>query len=204
MSGEKMRAQDILDYWFGALAEDGSWSPAQQKLWFGGGEALDKAIRERFGAVLEEVEAGGHKDWEQTPRGKLAIILLCDQLSRNVWRGQARAFSLDARSYALAQGMVASGEDEGLHLIERVFVYLPLEHHEGMEAQEASVALFTKLVEQAPAARRGPFESFLEYAISHRDIIAQFGRYPHRNEVLGRETSAEEAAFLKDGPRFGQ
>ncbi len=197
-------AQDVLNYWFGELDEHGGFDGSRYGVWFTGGPAVDAEITARFGAALEEAAAGGLTAWEATPRGKLALIILCDQMSRNVWRGSARAFSLDGRAYALAQGMIAAGEDTQLHLIERSFVYLPLEHHEGMEAQDQVVALFEGMVGLAPEAQRELFESLRGYAVSHRDIIAQFGRYPHRNEVLGRETTAAEAAFLEHGPRFGQ
>lgn len=198
-------AEDVLRYWFGALDAQGGWDDAQQALWFGGGAALDEALRARFGAVMEALVAGGLAAWEaEGPRGALAVILLCDQLSRNVWRGQAQAFALDPVANRLARDLIARSLDKTFYPIERVFIYLPLEHEESLEAQHESVRLFTALAEEAPEAQRGLFRGFLDYAHQHRDIIARFGRYPHRNAVLGRETTAEEADFLEHGPRFGQ
>lgn len=197
--------QEILTFWFGELGEDGSWSSEQEAMWFGGGPELDAKIRDRFGADVEAAGRGEYDAWAEDPHERLALILLCDQLTRNVYRGTGQAFSLDPRALALSLEGIDEGMDRALHPIERVFFYLPLEHHEGMAEQRLSMACFERLVRDAPEAQREAFESFLKYAQLHLDLIERFGRFPHRNALLGRTPTPEERAYLSDGgATFGQ
>lgn len=197
-------AQDVLDFWFGdGLQRD--W-PSQDlnERWFGGGPAQDEAIRNRFGPLVNEALDGGLTDWEAEPRARLALIVLLDQLSRNVHRGQRRAFDGDARAQRLSRLSLAEGMDATLTPAGCVFLYMPLMHAENLALQDECVARFQRLVDSSPETLRDKLSSNLRFAVLHRDIVAEFGRFPHRNAVLGRDCTPEEDEFLKDGPRFGQ
>jgi uncharacterized protein (DUF924 family) len=197
-------AQDVLDFWF----SDGlrcDWpSTDHQPLWFGGGAEQDETIRRRFGALVESALNGGLAEWERTPLARLALLIVLDQFSRNVYRSQARAFAGDARAQLLVLTALAAGEDTRQARVGCVFLYMPLMHAEDLALQERCVACFTALHSHSPPALREKLASNLHFAIEHRDTIQRFGRFPHRNAVLGRESSAEEEAFLKDGPRYEQ
>ena len=185
------RTREILEYWFGDPPRP---RPA---FWFGKDAANDRDIRSRFGADLQRANEGLCDDWAATPRGRLALILLFDQFPRNIYRDHAQAYAYDDRARALTCEGLERGCDRSLTPLERAFFYLPLEHAEDLELQERSVALFRRLHEDAPAGQRELFAGFLDYAERHRDIIARFGRFPHRNRALGRESSAEEREFLR-------
>lgn len=194
----------VLDFWLGdGITQD--W-PTQDlgKRWFSGGAELDAEIRARFGAAVDEALAGGLRDWEQPPLRRLALVILLDQFTRNVFRGSARAFAGDARAQQLVRQAVAAGEDQQLPWAARLFLYMPLMHAESPALQEECVARFTRLVADAPPALKQRLQGNLDYAHQHRDIIALFGRFPHRNAALGRADTPEEKDFLLKGPRFGQ
>jgi uncharacterized protein (DUF924 family) len=186
--------QDVLDFWFGApgSAEHGS----TRALWFTKSDATDVLIRASFGSTVEEALRGELDHWGQELHGALALIVLLDQFARNIFRDTPRAFAGDAAALALAQRLVDAGLDQQLSLHERWFAYMPFEHAESLAAQERSVALFQRL------ANDGLPEP-LDWAVKHREVIARFGRFPHRNRVLGRDsTAAEEAFLLQPGSRF--
>jgi len=195
--------QQLQSFWFGEL-EDGYPRESRQALWFGGGPEVDAEIRERFGAAVEAALDGGFRDWEGNARGELALVLLLDQMTRNIYRGDARAFTGDTRARAIVVDALAQGRDLQLAPVERAFFYLPLEHSERLADLERCVELFEALLALAPPAQRGAAESQLDYAVRHRAVIARFGRYPYRNAVLGRTSTPEELAWLVNGERFGQ
>ena len=197
-------ALGVLHYWLGDNPQADWPEPHRGDLWFRGGPEVDAHIRAQFGPLVDEAMAGGLRDWETDPLARLALILLLDQFSRNVYRGQARAFAGDARAQALTQRTLDAGEDEALPRAGRLFVYMPLMHAETLAQQDACVACFERLHAGAPDGTRDILAENLRYAVLHRDIVARFGRFPHRNAVLGRLDTAEEARFLIDGPRFGQ
>ncbi len=182
---------EILDFWFQPPAASGHG--AYRAEWFSKDDGFDAAIRERFGALVEaalaDKVAAAASDEDQ-----LARIILLDQFTRNVFRDTPRAFAGDAQALALATALVASGRDKNLDPWQRWFAYLPFEHAESLLEQERSVALYTALARemQLPA-----FDSALDYAERHRAVIARFGRFPHRNAILGRASTAEESEFLK-------
>jgi uncharacterized protein (DUF924 family) len=185
---------DVLDFWFGAPGSP-EYGTARD-FWFRKSDATDAAIRARFGADVEAALAGQHDRWAATPRGALALILLLDQFTRNVFRDTPRAFAGDDRALELARGLVRRGEDQALAPIERWFAYLPFEHAESLDAQRESLRLFAAL------AQHGLPEP-LVWAQKHYDVIARFGRFPHRNAILGRASTAEEIEFLRQpGSRF--
>jgi uncharacterized protein (DUF924 family) len=197
-------ALDVLDFWFGDGLQRDWPSQDHNAMWFGGDPAQDAAIRQRFGPLVDDALDGGLTDWEAEPRARLALIVLLDQLSRNVHRGQRRAFDGDARAQRLTRRSIAEGMDTTLTPAGCVFLYMPLMHAENLTLQDECVARFQALVDSSPAALREKLASNLRFAVVHRDIVARYGRFPHRNAVLGRDGTPEEDAFLKDGPRFGQ
>lgn len=189
-------AQAVLDFWFGApgAPEHGQLRPE----WFRKDSGFDAVITQRFGARVEAALAGRLADWATSADAALARILVLDQFTRNMFRDTAGAFSGDALALAGARAMVAAGQDTTLRPEQRVFVYLPFEHSESLALQEQSVGLYQALAAQAPA-----LANYLDYARRHHAVVARFGRFPHRNELLGRASTAEEAAFLKEpGSRF--
>ena len=187
----------ILYFWFGAHAGDAMTATAQRRLWWAKDPAIDAEIRSRFAPLVQAAAFGKHDDWAATPRGRLALILLFDQFPRNMHRGSPRAFAYDGLARALALDAIAAGADAALRPIERVFCYLPLEHSEHLAHQEQCVALYQALTGDAAPALREAFASYVNFAERHRDIIRRFGRFPHRNAVLGRTSTPEEIEFLK-------
>lgn len=198
-------SEDILAFWFGPDSDDPEQLRHHYDRWFRADHALDETIRERFGTMVADAAAGHLDDWTDTARGTLALVVLLDQFPRNIHRGTAAAFACDPLALAHCHRGLARGFDRELKPIERSFFYLPLEHAETSAAQTASVAAFTRLRDEAPAAFRSFAQNNLDYAIEHRELIEQFGRFPHRNDLLGRESTAAERAFLAATTnRFGQ
>ena len=187
----------VLAYWFGPATGDTATAQAQQKLWWSKNETVDAGIRKRFGGLVEAAASGHHDEWALDPRGRLALILLFDQFPRNMYRDTPRAFADDPRACKLALAGIADGTDRTLRAIERVFFYLPLEHTESAELQERCVVLFTALAAGVPETDRKTFTGYVDYAVRHRDVIHRFGRFPHRNHILGRASTPEEIEFLK-------
>lgn len=190
--------EQILEFWFGQAEDDAQVAHAQAALWWQKSAAVDAEVRSRFQALSMAAGAGELNEWARTPRGRLALILLTDQLPRHIWRDQPAAFQFDRIAQQYCMDGLAYGHDRALRPIERVFFYLPLEHAEDAALQQGSVALFRLLAVEAPAPAMRDFASFLQFARRHQEIIARFGRFPHRNAVLGRESSAAELAFLQE------
>jgi len=188
----------IHAFWFGDGADDAQRAAARSKLWWSKDPAVDTELRRRFGPWLERAAAGALDDWLATPPGRLALILLTDQIPRAIHRGTPRAFDFDALARRWCEEGIAARQDVVLPLLERVFFYLPLEHSESLADQDRAVALFRSLAQAAPAAARRTFDDFLDHALRHRDVIARFGRFPHRNAVLGRASTVHELAFLAE------
>ncbi len=192
-------AADIIDFWYGPPPH------AARDAWFRKDAAFDAAIRARFGMAVEAVvdptvdanEDSGYADWTAHPRGALALILLLDQFTRNVFRDTPRAFAGDARALATAAAVVDAGMDHALDGYERWFLYMPFEHSEDAAMQQRSLALFARLRDDTGLAAP------LEWAAKHAAVVRRFGRYPHRNAILGRASTPEEVAFLAEpGSRF--
>jgi uncharacterized protein (DUF924 family) len=180
------QADDILDFWFGP-------DPVERPEWFRADAAFDREIAERFGLLIELALAGQLDDWAGTPRGALARLIVLDQFTRNACRGTPRAFAGDRQALAGARRMVRERQDEALPDLQRTFVYLPFEHAEDIDAQREALRLFARL----GAGDAG------QWAQKHHDVIQRFGRFPHRNAILGRASTPEEIEFLKQpGSRF--
>ncbi len=183
-----MDANEILRFWFGEPGSADYLHP--RDLWFTKSDATDRLIAERFGPVVERALLGQHDDWAATTRGALALVVALDQFTRNIFRGTPRAFAGDPRALALATRLVDTARDLTLTPVERWFVYMPFEHSERLIDQHESVRLFERL---AADGMDGP----LDWARRHYDVIAQFGRFPHRNAILGRSSTPAEMEFLK-------
>lgn len=195
--------QPLLDWWFGE--EDSAPRIAAQKhgLWFGYRDEQDAEARHRFGDLTRRALDGELDDWVRSPDGWVALVLLLDQLPRMLFRGTSRAFAGDEHARQLVREGLVQGGDMLVPPIRRVFLYLVLEHAEDLGLQEQAVGYFTQLRDIALPEERELFEDFLAFARRHRDVIAQFGRFPHRNAILGRESSEAEEAFLaRPGSRF--
>lgn len=189
--------QDVLDYWFADLdRESARASDELVKFWFQGGEEVDAEIRKRFASAVQAAHAGELDSWADTPRERLALVILIDQFSRNVFRDDPRAYEADPKAQALVLDGMAKGFDEDYHLAERLFFYMPLEHAEERELQARAVAAMQGLREDAPESAHGHYDYLVDFALRHKKVVDRFGRFPHRNEVMGRESTAEELEFL--------
>lgn len=195
--------QPLLDWWFGHAESPDEISADKGKLWFGKKDSQDLEARERFGVFVDQALAGELTEWTQRPEGWLAVVLLLDQLPRMIFRDSPKAFSGDLRAQKLVAQGIAADFDRQLKPIQRVFIYLVFEHCENLAVQNEAVSRFIALLAEQPEAERAVFADNLDYAERHRTVIARFGRFPHRNAVLGRESTAEELAFLSQpGSRF--
>ena len=197
-------ADEILTYWFGDTVRDTSKVPARMGFWFGADPERDAEMRERWGELVTAASEGKLDFWTRTPRGRLAVLILLDQMRRNIYRGTAEAFGRDGRARYLMRDGVSRMMDLKLSPIERVFFYMPLQHAESLDDQELAVDRFLQVEREVASRYRATFAGFRKYAQKHRDIIARFGRFPHRNAILGRRDTAEEAAWLAGGEHFGQ
>jgi uncharacterized protein (DUF924 family) len=205
------RAQDVLDFWFGADPMAPDQLAQRMRLWFGGDEPPEiRALRDdslsgRFGALTQAAAAGHLDTWVSSPHRLLALVLLLDQFPRSIHRGTSAAFAQDDRALELVMAGLQTGADATLTPIQRVFFYMPMQHSESADIQEESVAAFQRLAIEAPLEHRSLFQNCLKFAQLHQRIIARFGRFPHRNGVLQRQSSPAEEAFLRDeAMRFGQ
>ncbi len=184
-------AREVLDFWFGAPGSDAFGK--SRPMWFNGGAVLDAQLRERFGALFDAACSGACDHWVVTPLGALALIVVLDQFSRNIHRGTPRAFAADAKALAHAREMVEAGWDarlpSGHH---RAFAYLPFEHDESLDSQQACVRLCAALKDEPGCGSYHPF------ALRHAAVIERFGRFPHRNAILLRASTDEEMAFLNE------
>lgn len=187
-------AREVLEFWF-----------AQEHAahWFVRSDAFDAQIRSQFGQTVEAASAGELDAWTRTPDGWLALLIVLDQFRRNMYRDDARAWACDEKTLALALAGIARGDDQRVPVSQRAFAYLPLEHAEDLGLQHRCVALFAALCAAAKPAQRSALESFLDYARQHRHVIESFGRFPHRNALLGRSSTSAELAWLaKPGAGF--
>jgi uncharacterized protein (DUF924 family) len=185
-----MTAQDVLDFWFLPPNDPGYGKPRVE--WFRKDPGFDARIRERFGSLIAQALAGGLREWEmEGPQGALARILVLDQFTRNAYREAPESFAGDTLALAAAQELVDSGGDRALPPFQRAFAYMPYEHAEDARMQQCAIDLFARLAEEHDG-----FTDMLDYAHRHRGVIARFGRFPHRNPILGRASTADELQYL--------
>jgi uncharacterized protein (DUF924 family) len=197
-------ARKIREFWFGKSPLAADQLPRRMDLWFGSKNPelrkhVDNTIRTRFAPLVERALAGDLEQWADGPRRRLSLILLLDQFPRNIHRGTPRAFEGDEQALALSLSGMQSAADAALNPVERIFFYMPLQHAEVLEVQDESVAAYKRLLGEAPEVLRDIFKGSLNFAERHREVIRRFGRFPHRNAVLGRASTPEEIAYLKEG-----
>jgi len=203
-------ARSVREFWFGRQPLSAASARQRLRFWFGDGSSpvrqrRDAEIRRRFGPLHERAAAGQLAPWADGPRRRSSLIILLDQFSRHMFRGTARAFATDDQALALTLSGMQSAADAALGEVERMFFYMPLQHAEAREVQEESVAAYRRLLHEAPQELRELFASALRSAQNHRAIIEQFGRFPYRNEALGRESTAPERQWLQSGGEsYGQ
>jgi uncharacterized protein (DUF924 family) len=194
----------LISEWFGDTLTESASIPNRMGYWFSSDPERDHRLAAFFQSLVEECAAGKHYRWLDDPEGRLALIITLDQLPRNLFRGTPRAFTHDSYTAALCLAAAHTGQDRDLLPVQRAFLYMPLQHLEDLQAQEAGVQLYDQLAAEHP---QWPVftDGFASFARLHRDIIARFGRFPHRNKILGRDSTAEEAEYLTgEAPTFGQ
>ena len=199
------RIDAILSFWFKEQALSAPQIDRRMDIWFGEDAVFDHECKKEFADDVEKASEGKLSHWADDSRGRLALILLLDQFRRNIYRGTAEAFAKDKIALKLCVEGAMQKKTKGLTPIQQAFFYMPLQHAESRKVQERSVALFNRLAGAVSATYRETFETMAQFAELHRDIIDQFGRFPHRNKLLNRENTPEEDEYLAgDSPDFGQ
>ena len=202
---DQARIDAIIAFWFRDQGLSAPQIDRRMDIWFGADEVFDHECKKEFADDVAAASEGKLDHWAHEPRGRLALILLLDQLRRNIFRNTADAFSKDKMALKLCVEGAMAKTDQGLEPIERAFFYMPLQHAESKKVQAKSVELFSKLAEAVSPTFRETFETITQFAELHRDIIEQFNRFPHRNSLLNRENTQEEDEYLSgDSPDFGQ
>jgi uncharacterized protein (DUF924 family) len=191
------RVDEIVGYWFGDHPDDPDALRDRINVWFTVDPKTDQYIREHFEDAVQQGGIGALSAWETSSRGRLALIVLLDQFPRNIYRGTPKAFAYDHRALQFCLDGQVCGHDVQLRPVERLVFYLPMQHAEDLAIQDRSVNLMKQLVDTVPDPMRDLFLHCFEFAYRHREIIERFGRFPHRNEILGRVSTREEIVFLK-------
>lgn len=195
--------EGILSFWLEDVTAHPEKLGAQMKRWYSGGKPLDAEITQRFGATVDALASGLAQTWaSQGPRQRLAAIIALDQFSRSIHRNSPNALASDPLALRIAKDAIAKGDDKTLHPIERIFLFMPFEHAEDIGAQREAIRLFDALQADATDHTREAFRSALDYAHRHASVIQKFGRFPHRNDVLGRVSTPEEIAHVKEHGGF--
>jgi uncharacterized protein (DUF924 family) len=199
------RIERILTFWFKEHELTAPQIDGRMDTWFGEDPVFDREIEKQFSGDVDAASGGAIDYWAHQPRGRLALIILLDQFRRNIYRGTAEAFAKDNVALKLCVEGAMQKKDKGLTPIQRVFFYMPLQHAESRKVQKKSVEIFQRLAKAVSPTYRETFETVAQFAELHHDIVEQFGRFPHRNKVLGRKNTPEEEEYLAgDGPSFGQ
>jgi len=202
---DQIRIDEVLSFWFEEKELSAPKIDARMDIWFGEDPVFDQEVRNRFSGDVEDAMEGRLDHWAKTPHGRLALILLLDQFPRNIRRGSAEAYDGDGKALKLCVEGAMNKGDKGLTPIQRAFFYMPLQHAESLRVQDKSVGIYNKLAEAVSATYSETFLTIAQFAELHRDIVAQFGRFPHRNATLGRQNTPEEEEYLAgDAPGFGQ
>ena len=206
LSDEDTRRIDaILSFWFKEQSLTAPQIDRRMDIWFGNDPVFDHEITQNFESDVDEATAGLLDHWGDLPRGRLALILLLDQFRRNIYRGTAKAFEIDAAALKLCVEGALQKKYAGLTPIQQVFFYMPLQHSESRKVQSKSVMLFNRLAQAVSPPMQETFATIAQFAELHHDIIDRFGRFPHRNKLLDRENTPEEDEYLAgDSPGFGQ
>lgn len=196
---------EITEFWLGPSLESPEAAFGRRDWWYEGGAPVDAEIQQRFGTLVPQACARQLMDWQSTPDGAFALILLLDQFTRNLYRSTPGAYAGDACAFEIVNEAIAQKRDLELHPVACIWLYHPFHHAEQVEDQDRGIALLKRLAESTPAEWQPYVQRSVKGWTRHRNIVARFGRFPHRNKTLGRESTAEELAFLaKDGDSFGQ
>ena len=202
---DQLRIDAILSFWFKQQELSAPQIDQRLNIWFGEDPVFDHECKKEFADDVENASAGRLDHWAHQPRGRLALILLLDQFRRNIYRNTAEAFAMDNAALKLCVQGAMEKKDKGLTPIQKVFFYMPLQHAESRKVQAKAVDIFNRLAEAVSPTYRETFETIAQFAELHRDIIEQFGRFPHRNQLLNRQNTPEEDEYLAgDSPDFGQ
>jgi len=202
---DQARIEQILSFWFKEQELSAPQIDRRMDIWFGEDPVFDHEIEKEFSSDVEKASNGQLQHWAGEPHGRLALIILIDQFRRNLYRGTAKAFSHDRLALKLCVEGAMEKKDKGLTPIQRVFFYMPLQHAESPKVQAKSVELYDRLAESVSPTLQETFLTVAQFAELHKDVVDQFGRFPHRNSLLGRENTAEEDEYLAgDSPDFGQ
>ncbi len=195
----------VLDFWFSDGAMDQPTIDSRMDRWFTANSGFDAAIRTEFGPLVERAAKGALSNWAEEPDGRLALILLLDQFRRNIYRGTPKAFSRDTQAVKLCVEGAATGAYKNLTTLQQAFYFMPLQHAESLRIQERSLKIYEGLLASASATLKATMATFAQFAELHHDIIAAHGRFPHRNRILGRPDTPDEAEYLESaGTTFGQ
>ena len=194
MSEAECRA--VLDFWFGSREQDAPHIDARMDRWFGADAQLDEEIQGRFGDLVARASAGELNHWADDPQGRLGLIILLDQFRRNIYRGSAEAFECDKQALGLCVDGIVNRAYKKLRPEEQIFFFMPLQHAESRKLQDKSVSIYQALANNVSETLRETFMTTAHFAELHRDIIEQFGRFPHRNTSLGRSNTGEEDTYL--------
>ncbi|MFK7740084.1 MAG: DUF924 family protein [Planctomycetota bacterium] len=198
MASDPVTPHNVCAFWFGPIAADGSCEPGFRKRWWAKDADFDREVSTRFGESIRAAEAGEPKAWQDSAQGCLALVLLCDQMTRNSRRDQASMYAADDMAVAYMRHAIDNGFDKQLRTIERYFLLMPLMHAESLSLQQEGIERFDQLVLQAEPGSLEAARAAADYMRKHEVIVARFGRFPHRNTLLGRESTPDEVAFLQE------
>ena len=196
--------EDVLDYWFAGAEHSPQLAAERGRFWFASSDEVDAEICDRFGDRVRAAMRGELGTWPSTPRGTVALLLLLDQFTRNVFRGTSEAFAADPMALEVAGSLIDSGRDQELPWVYRAFLHLPFEHSESVDDQRRCVELCRAAADAAPAEWKELMTGYIQFSVGHLEVIERFGRFPHRNEVLGRGSTPEEIEYLENAERYGQ
>ena len=200
-----INAQDVIEFWFAEALEGVTLARLQKKRWYRSDSQLDDMIRQRFGFLHSSIVDGNYGDWQDSAEGMLAIVIVLDQFTRHIHRGTARAFEGDDAALVFAHQAIAKGWDLLLPPLHQLFLYHPFGHSEHLPDQQQSVVLRKGIEDQCASVWRDFFHAFTNSALEHRDLVERFGRFPHRNKLLGRISTPSEENFLAQGASsYGQ
>jgi len=196
---------EVIEFWFADALDSPEATAARSPFWFGNDSSADSLIWELYADTVGDAAVGHYDDWLDTARGRLAMIIVLDQFPRNIFRGTAEVYRYDPMAMTLAQAGVALGQLAGMSVPEQAFFLMPYQHSEELEVQHQGVALMQAMVASAPPEWQAQARSFADFAVRHHDIVESYGRFPHRNKVLGRLSTTDEDNFLTEGGEtFGQ
>ena len=199
------QSEEVLTFWFGDACASPELATARSKFWFKSDTETDQQVWELYADVVTDAGGGLYDYWQETPKGRLALIILLDQFPRNIFRGTSEVYRYDSKALTLAGQGITVGHLAGLSIPEQAFFLMPYQHSEDIAVQRVGVDLMAAMVASAPQELKPVAQGNLDFATRHHDIVAEYGRFPHRNSLLGRNSTEAESQFLQTGgERFGQ